>query len=228
MKRNLLYHITPMGCWRENITQLNRYIHIFNGYKIAVVAQGDGLENLADITDELACFDSIRPVENDLELRETPSLALMLTELRKIAPKGHTFFAHTKGVTHHGNPSVELWTRTMYERNLGDLGLVQKLFKSYPVLGCFKRYGTFDALPAGCDWHYSGTFFWFDNATLFARDWKGAIKRHKYGAEAFPGLLYSIDEGGCLFADDVLGRPGDRQRSPHNFDFMRGVCMAIG
>lgn len=225
MKFNLIYHITPMGCWRDNIKQLRRFEEIFTGKKLAVIAQGAGLENLADIGKELAFFDSLWPIQNDPELRETPSLALLLTQLQKIAPKGRTFFAHTKGVTHQNSPAVELWTRTMYEKNLGKMGLIRAMLTNYPIVGCFKRHGHFTALPEGCGWHYSGTFFWFDNATLFARDWKGAIKPHKYGAEAFPGLLYSIDEGGCIFADDVLGRPGDREHSPHNFDFMYRVCV---
>lgn len=227
MIRNLIYHITPLADWRWNLELLKKHIAQFNGAKIAFVAQGAGVEPLTEIIPELACFDTIWPIDNDPELRETPSLFRGLTLLPRYADKdeGITFFAHTKGVTRVGHPAVKLWTETMYEKNLSDLYQVSTMIRSYPVLGCFKRYGEFPVLPDGNSWHYSGAFYWFDNKALYARDWKAAIKPHRYGAEAFPGFLYSELEGGCLFADDCLGRPGlGRFESPYNLNHMLKLC----
>ena len=202
--RHLLYHITPMGCWRDNLKKLNEYIHVFTGVRLAVVAQGEGLEPLRDIESELSEFDHIWPMQNDPELRETSSLVFLLGALNRYASKteGITFFAHTKGVTRGDNPAVRLWTELSYEKNLGDIKAVDRALETHAVAGCFRRHGKFQVLGPACDWHYSGTFFWFSNLRLYQKPWLAAIQRTRYGAEAFPGILFKLEESFCLYADN--------------------------
>lgn len=215
--RNLIYHITPMGCWRKNIAELQRYERRFDGVRLAVVAQGDGLEQLADIAGELTIFDKIWPMPNDPMLREMPSLAYLLDVLPRYASvdiyddrgrRNVTFFAHTKGVTHEFDVAIRVWTQLLYDKNLKNIQAVDHALDQFPIVGCFKRYGEFSNMPPGSRWHYSGTFFWFRNADIYSRRWQEALPAHRYGAEAFPGLLFSAQEGGCLFADNCQ-RPTD-------------------
>jgi hypothetical protein len=214
MIRNLIYHITPMERWRENLNLLNQYSKIFTGVKLAVVAQGAGLEHLKDIQDELGLFDHIWPLPNDPELRETPSLAHLLRALPRYASEkeGVTFFAHTKGVTRGRDAAVKKWTALSYEHNLKDAQAVDDALKTHAVAGCFKRYGNFQVLGPRCPWHFSGTFFWFRNNDLYKRDWQSALTMHRYGAEAFAGILFENHEAFALFEDNC--------GNPYNFAYI--------
>ena len=50
--------------------------------------------------------------------------------------------------------------------------LVEKHLSTKPITGAFKKLGPgWSAEMAKSDWHYSGSWFWFRNSELFARDW---------------------------------------------------------
>ena len=208
--RHLLYFITPKENWKWNLSLLKKHSSVFNGHKIAVVACGDGLVDAATATKDIAnlkIFTEVHLIKNDPELRETPGLKFLLERLEEhlqdeegIATN-HIFFAHTKGVTRKDNDAVNLWTEACYDKNLSDIDKVTKtLTSNYNTVGSFRRFGKFPHIP-GCDWHFSGTFWWANALQLYGRDWKSAIKPHRYGAEGFISNLFPKEESECLFAD---------------------------
>jgi hypothetical protein len=215
VKRNLIYHLTPVGNWYQNIRYLRPHLKQFDGIRIVAVAQGPGLLPLEAFEKEIGFFDIVLKVENDPELRETITLPLLLQQLRIKAEKGSiTFYGHTKGVSYARHTAVDLWTQNSYRKNLEDPAKVESTLKKFPIAGCYKRYGRFSNLKHG-DWHYSGTFFWFRNDDLFLRSWKKAIFPHRYGAEAFLGCLYTKHEAACLFAD--------RCGNPYSLEYQKSL-----
>lgn len=201
MKHHLIYHITPMGNWRTNLEYLKSYINIFDGVKLAVVYQGDGLTPIEEISSELTMFDEVWPLKNNKDLREMPSMLFLLEKLWRRTQDGIAFFGHTKGVTRGDDPAIKLWTQACYNKNLGDMDAVHTALKTYHTVGSFRRLGRFPNFPPQCLWHYSGTFFWFNVAELWSRHWRKALQHHRYGAEAFPGMVFKLEESACLFAD---------------------------
>lgn len=199
-KRNLIYHITPMANYLENIRLLNIYLDVFDGVRLATVAQGPGLRPLGEVAKQLPSVTLIS-VRNDRTIRETAAFPLLLDKLNKIAdPDSVTFFGHTKGVTRN-NPAVNIWTEQLYRKNLENLSRTMQLLEKYPVVGSFKRKGRFLNMPRLSTWHYSGTFFWFRNRDLFAKpNWKN-VPKTRYGTEAYLSLLFSEKEAGCIFGD---------------------------
>lgn len=202
MIRNLIYHVTPMGNWLWNVNLLKNYINVFNGRKIAAVVQGKGLLDISFVKKQLPDFEII-PVENSLFLRETVTLKPLLQKLSTSNGKQDiTLYGHTKGVTHFDNKAVTLWTENCYKLNLEKPDLIESWLKDYPAVGAFKRYGKFPHFPKDSFWHYSGTFYWFRNEDLFKRKWQKIVLT-RYGAEAYPSLMFKSSEAKCIYYDDV-------------------------
>lgn len=135
-------------------------------------------------------------VPNSRELRETASF-LPLLELveAETDPDDITFYGHTKGVTHGGDPAVKLWTSALHYFNLDLLKQVEFLFnkpEDYGMVGSLIRHGKFDHFPPASKWHYAGTFFWFRNRRLFARRKWRDVPQMKYGVEAYPSLMFKL------------------------------------
>lgn len=212
MIRNLIYHVTPMGNWKENIRQLLHRFTVFNGVKIIAIAQGDLLQPIENVKAAFERYPEVKfiTVKNDSLLRETASFLPLLTELKNTVFDTYdksvnvTFYGHTKGVTHTSNRAIKLWTRGCYIFNLDNIPEVERQLSWFPIVGSFKRYIHHIKFPPGSrDWHYSGTFFWFKNHEVFNRDWQGSLKPHRYGVEAWPSFLFKPTEGGVLFGDGI-------------------------
>lgn len=209
MIRNLIYHITPMGSWKENVRQLLHRFNVFNGVKIIAIAEGDNLQPVENVKEAFERYPEVKflTVPNDISLRETASFPLLLHSLNKLVEPTDltiTFYGHTKGVTHTSNRAIKLWTRGCYIFNLDNVLEIERQLTWFPIVGSFKRYRVTPNFPPGSnDWYYSGTFFWFKNKEIFDRDWQGAIKMHRYGVEAWPSFLFKPTEGGVVFGDGV-------------------------
>jgi hypothetical protein len=54
-----------------------------------------------------------------------------------------------------------------------------------------------------CLVHYSGTFFWFRNADVFARNWR-TVPPIWGGVEAWPGILFTPGECGTIFWEEGI------------------------
>lgn len=200
-KFNLIYHITPTANYRWNIEQLVKRWDLFTGNKLFAIARGDGFDKLENV---LALFpepiDYIL-VDNHPELRETHSLAALLLRASLWDKGDATFYAHTKGITRGGDLAVQLWTEAMYHFNLDYPERLNNLLDKFPIVGCCKRKGKFSHFPKESTWHYSGTFYWFRNRDLFGRKNWIAVPQGRYGAEAYPSVIFKEDEAGALFGD---------------------------
>jgi hypothetical protein len=178
--------------WRWNVNRLKSFWPIFNGKKLISIATGDSLAT-PDIVRE--CFDSkdvqFMVTPNSPFLCETSSFIQGLELLKQEETEGVTFYGHAKGVTHEGEnlKAVQRWTDAMYVLNLSSAGLIDKLMQRYQAAGCYRQ----KMRHAGSDWHYSGTFFWFNNATLFSRNWRD-IEQSRHGTEGYPGRHFNLEE----------------------------------
>jgi hypothetical protein len=208
-ERHLLYHLYPVGEWRQSLALLAEYRHLFNGVKLATVAQGDGAFAIHRMNDELDLFDVVFEVKNNLHLREVLGLRLLLEKLQERTSKGIAFFGHAKGVSYRFLPTgsekalaIKLWAEACYRKNLDDIEQVEEALRGHSIAGCFRQLATsFENFPPNCPWCFAGTFFWFDVAKMFERDWHSALKQHRYGAEAFPGFAFPIEDSACLFGE---------------------------
>lgn len=209
-QHHLIYHITPKGMWRENLEELRKYIHVFDGVKMVVVYFGDGLEQPKEVAPYVEMFDEVFSLRNSVEFRETPSLFYLLDQLERKASDGAAFFGHTKGVSHTAGEgekrisAIKLWTKACYEKNLEDIALVDETLKWFDTVGCFRQQNLVSPGDhLACPWCYAGTFFWFNVAALWRKDWRKSFKLHRYGAEFFPGFAFPIERSACLFGEST-------------------------
>lgn len=207
MKRNLIYHITPMGNYRWNIYQLQKRLMLFDGKMFAAVAQGNNLAPIEQVRKLLPPKVHMFPVPNDRELRETATLLPLLNRLKAETDDDDiTLYAHTKGVTHGNHPAVKLWTEALHFFNLDLLAQVEQLIEKQGggAVGSLIRHGVFDHFPKASKWHYAGTFFWFHNGSLFSKPHWDQVPKMKYGAEAYPSLNFKLKkEAGALFGPSI-------------------------
>ena len=227
--RNCLYFICPkrgIQTWVDNVVLLLRYIQQFNGTVTICVAQGSDLvdvEHVKEMFYDLPGYLKINwmVVDNNYGLRESAYWLSMLETVEN--QPGITWYGHTKGITRISsvfqNPNpVAQWVEASYKTTLQFPHLVDNSLREFSTAGSFRRIGRYwQKYQSQSTWHYSGTFFWLKNDSLFNRNWK-RIENHAWGLEAYPSTIFSIEESYCLFADtcsslyraDVWGRLGRR------------------
>jgi hypothetical protein len=223
--RHLLYHLLPArgnGRWQQNLKQLRKYIHLFDGVKVvAIMCETDTRYNLhCDGVNPghpriPLTFDPPEAVERELEglgcefirlpndpnLREVLSHEALFSRLAEVYKPGDVaLWAHCKGVTYSPGHMAGLWAQTMAEAMLGYWPVVSEVLETYPVAGCFKKYGHFWKKRTSSRWMYSGSWFWFRCEDLFTRDWKH-VDRFWSGIEAYPAQHFESHEGGVVFFD---------------------------
>jgi len=217
MKRNLYYYLYPLSgsFWDWHLSQLRRHAAAFNGKKVVVVARDRKTAPLAAVKRRLEGLGArVLCVPNDPARGETASFVEGLGRLRSLDPAEMTFYAHAKGVTHAGLKSLvmQTWSEAMYAMNLTHVRAVERLMADYSAVGCFRQ----EVPHGGSWWHYSGTFFWFNHAALFSRDWT-KIDQGRYGVEGWLGRHVPVEDSFSLtphrhFAD-LYGRGATRQES---------------
>lgn len=223
MKRHLIYHLDfRRGFDDENVfwhtNQLSFYLDQFNGAKILILAVDRNYDHHLTnyFKDE---FDFILPVLNNPRFRETPSLWIGLDVLHQawfdrvmsgadeMKPSDDIiFFAHSKGSSHAGaskrtRDAIRYWTEAMYLINLRSMGRVEAALETHACVGVFRKKGQPSNFPPGCPWHFSGTFYWMKMNRM--EGWKYKLPMHRYGAEAFPGLMWDYKESYCLMWDNI-------------------------
>lgn len=225
--RHLLYHIYPVsgnGAWQRNVGRLVERLRIFNGSKIVSIVidppagrkpdptgphPPDGARHIAPCdsveTVKAAFGDHAKDIhflilENDPHLREVVSLVPMLERLPH-GPGDVTLYAQAKGTTRHHGSLCNHWSDLQYIIYFDYWLLVLEQLKRFPVTGAFKKLGAgWSPDQAKSDWHYSGSWFWFRNADLFARDWR-TVDQFWSGVEPYPSQQFLADESGCLFME---------------------------
>jgi hypothetical protein len=234
-RRHLLYYVYPVSgnsIWQCNVDQLLDRIDLFNGRRVVAVARQDGVvhhkperngqrpPHTVDppqmVRDRMAGH-GIEFVEiaNDGNLGEVAAFDPLWSRVADFTGRGDvTFYGHAKGVTRPVNPGVSVhpWASLLYAANLDYWPVVADQLARHPITGAMKTLGAARHYSGG--WHYSGTFFWFRNRDVFARNWR-RIDRVYGGIESWPGVQFTADEGGCVYWQEPI------QRKVTGYDFPR-------
>jgi hypothetical protein len=198
---HLLYHVYPRrgSRWRERVTRLRDRLGLFNGRKLVAVAEDVTTDSVKEVRDLLPGCD-VFSFPNEPSLREVASFVPLFDRVSDLTgPQDATLYAHAKGVTRPPGATCHRWAEVLEDVMMGHWPAVEKVLASHPVAGCFKKVGRgWAESESRSEWHYSGSFCWYRNAELFARDWK-RIDRFWAGIEPYPSLHFTTDEAGCIF-----------------------------
>jgi hypothetical protein len=197
VKRNLLFHLYPkrQTHWPWHVEQLLLYEKAWNGRRIIVLVMDDWTSDEQEVRAALAPLRAeILVRRNDAELGETKHFLEGLGMLESQDSNEATFYAHGKGVSRDGPqvPSIMMWCRAMYELNLGQVGVIERILARAAAVGAFRV----EIPHSGSTWCFAGTYFWLKHSALFSRKWKD-IACGRYGVEGYPGrhFKYSESEG---------------------------------
>lgn len=213
--RNLIYHIYPKrgnGVWQWNVSELLTRIHQFNGTRtIGIVTDG----NTDSAHDVKSAFEGVR-IDHWIELPNDPRLGECVTfkSMLETLPRdsGITFYGHAKGVSYDNPTETRDWTSIMYEVCLDDPKHVEASMAFNPISGPFTNTQWKGDNNHG--WHYSGTFFWFRNADVFAKPNWSETRDKRWGVELWPGDLFEESEAGVLFSPNC-GRLYNKEMIEH-------------
>lgn len=223
MVKHLLYFICPIaknGIWQWNVEQLLQRISLFNGKRIIAIATGN--RHIPMIRSQpLDPPDAIRQAfaGHDVEFIEVPNerakgemAAWRQLWGRVVNEPGVTFYSHAKGVSKPNHPTVQWWTRLMYETCLDYWPLVEQLLRDYPVAGSFKKIGQCFLNPfcqgawtGQSSHHFSGTMYWVRNDDWRMRAWD-SLELKVGASEAAPGHWFYPDQTGTLFMEGPPNR----------------------
>jgi len=167
---------------------------MFDGQRTIAVATGDDTANPSEISE---LFDGAVDV---ISVPNTPlgEYETFLPLMRTIEGKpGITYRCHAKGVRHQRSPqtAVHAWADIMHEVCLDYIHLVLQQLSHFCMTGPFYVHGH----PAV----YTGTFYWFRNDDVFARQWQ-RIDQNYCGTETWPSVQFKAHELGCLLMSGSL------------------------
>ena len=150
-----------------HINALRHYRNVFNGDKIIYISSDSEIENKEEIYNLFSFLGNptIELVSNDSELRESKYFLKQVNKINDL--DSFTFYAHLKGSTYKTNGDItplHNWLSSMYFFNLDNLYL-NKIFTNLDgdktFAGILRK--DLECSPyVTSDWHYSGTFFWFN------------------------------------------------------------------
>lgn len=236
--RHLVYHLLPVGTWREGVDELRARWDLFNGRKVIAVLTGDELKCQGDPknpgivgqTLRFASPDVVREylppgcevieVPNDPGRWELSSWPLLWgTILDGADAMDAVFYAHSKAVTRPPDGPCRDWAKLLYTVNLDHWSIVEEQLRRLPICGAFLKRGVFFGPPSDVSkWHYSGNFWW---ARVGEFRWPAvAVPPDNYGAEAWIGVAYRADEAGQI--GPLQGHPGI---DFYNQDFTRSIAV---
>lgn len=195
---HLMCHIFPRigGTWKDSIEGIRQRLQLFDGRRVFGIVHGDNLEPPETVQRELADIATDFVVmANEPSLREVQTWPSMISILH--GQPGRVFYCHSKGGTHHAESVCQEWRRVMLEVCLDYPALIDAALERYAVCGPFRRHE-----GLGVPFHFSGSFYWFNCAALWARSW-GAIEQVWYGVESWPARQFTLAESFCLFLDSA-------------------------
>jgi hypothetical protein len=199
MKRNLIYY-----CYFENgeineFTQLNlkllnRYCNLFNGQKIIKIALDDLTKDYSNLVDMFQGFD-VEVLQNNKENRESEYFIESIKEIKDT--NSITFFAHNKGGSNRPESDViKLWLFSMYFFNLEPTYLltIQDQLSNDKIFSGIMQITTPCPPWVPSDWHYSGTFFWFNTEKLLSIENWDVMEKNRFAVESYPGNKVKQDK----------------------------------
>jgi len=247
VKSHLLVHVWPVKTsseWQRLLRMLAERWDQFDGKKVvAVVTSAEPVVVTEDITvetadpqevaDELPPDAEIEIYDNDPQLREVVTWRPLVRAV--VDQPGRTFYCHAKGVTHTHQQacyeSVRLWVDVMTHVCLDWPKLLDAAMEEHHMAGCFRRPQCyFSGVQQVVPWHYSGTFFWFDNEAVRSRDWE-EIDQNSHGVEIWPSRHFTRKETACLFEQgdrNPYDLPYWRERVWPLFESWREAMTSIG
>jgi hypothetical protein len=206
-RRNLMYHVWPVygSMWRWNIEQLKKRLDLFNGRRLITIVHDNRSERPAVVERALEGWGCEFIIARNQPSGEAATFPAMLRRIASRDTNDVTFYAHAKGVKYEPDvpPNIRRWAEMSYRAALDDWQAVGAQLERFAVTGPFRRFGRFSAHRNLCDWHYHGTFFWMRHAHVFTKDCF-RVPPFYCGVEAWPGLHFTRDEGGCLLLDDLV------------------------
>ena len=206
--RHLIYHVWPVkeSSWRLNVEELLKRIDIFNGRRIISVFCDSRSDDPEKVKQLLAGHGCEFLIKSNNSIGEAAAFPALLESVKSTNMNDITFYGHAKGVKYGPNFSNPLrkWIQAMYAVNLDNWIEVKRQLNQFSMTGAFKMRGRFATHKKLGNWHYSGTFFWFRNSEVFSVPYQ-KVPQFYYGVEAWPGILFSDHETGCLFLDGIRG-----------------------
>lgn len=207
-RRNLIMHLYPVAAndmWRFNVEQVLERLELFNGRRIVSVATDGSTVPIEQVERAFESRVEIRQVPNDPKRGELASFYNLLDAVMSDDPAECTFYCHGKGVsdgrlsrTKTNRSTVRSWVDWMYRLSLDDWPHIEHLLQSHGAVGPFRK----QRQLAKSHWYFSGAFYWFRNCYTHQRNWR-YITREYYGAEAWPGSLFSLQESAFMGVDNV-------------------------
>lgn len=205
-KRNLLYHIWPVEgtTWKWNLDQLLRRIELFNGRRVMSIVHDERSVTPEEVQAAVAGHGFEFVIARNDERGEAINFAKMLRLVASRDVNEVTFYGHAKGVKYEPNIplTIRRWSEVQYQVVLDNWLTIREQLQRYAMTGSFKRYGRYTPHRNLADWHYSGTYFWMRHADVFARDYQN-VPQFYGGVETWPGTVFSKDETGCVFSDNL-------------------------
>ena len=192
---NLLYHVWPVASndlWRWNVEQLLKRIDLFNGRRVVAIATDEETTSADEVVRAFGGRGiTFIKTANDARLREAGTFIQLLETVKTDDPTQATFYAHSKGVSRARTVHAveKRWAECMYHYCLDFPE------RAAEALSRKAMYGVSFELEKL--WIYPGTFWWFHNASLFARpDWNvlsNPVTKEGIGwsVEAFPNRFFS-------------------------------------
>ena len=199
MRRNLIMHVYPKAChpnWRRAVEHVRQRLDQFDGRRIVSVAY-DTLTDTPDMVRD-AFGDGeveIQAIRNG-PLQEVESFPGLLEAVSGL--DGATFYCHAKGCTHCSPLAAShVWCDVMAEVCLDYPELVDCALSQYEICGAFRSRQPIMG-PVSPEWHFAGTWYWFRNAALYARNWQ-KVDQFWSGIEPYPSQHFQPSEAGCMF-----------------------------
>ena len=205
-KRNLLYHVWPVKgtMWKWNLDQLLKRVDLFNGRRVMSIVHDERSDTPDEVQEVVDGHGFEFVIARNDERGEAINFAQMMEMVASRDVNELTFYGHAKGVKYepHIPQPVRRWSEVQYQVVLDNWLAIREQLQRYAMTGPFKRYGRFKPHRNLADWHYSGTFFWMRHAHVFTRDYQN-VPQFYGGVETWPGTVFSRDETGCVFIDDL-------------------------
>lgn len=199
MQRNLIMHVYPKstGLWRRSVLHVLRRLDQFDGKRVVSVVIDTSTDRANDVCKAFGGAVDIREVHNTSQ-QEMTSFGWLLEHVS--TEPGITFYCHSKGCTHPHEAASQTWCDAMAITCLDYPELIDHMLVNHAMAGSFRSNLAFPQSPAS--WHYSGTWYWFRNDSLFSngKAWQPQTGVF-YGAESYPGEQFQQRQSACLFLD---------------------------
>lgn len=181
-----------------HLNLLKHYNNVFDGQIIIYLASDKSIKNKKRIIDLFSFFPNkeIEFVKNDSECRESAYFQEQIHRLKN--QRSITFYCHNKGTTHDDTYQNCLnWIVAMYYFNLEEefdphiqLNMFYNIFA-----GCLRK--DVSCAPWVCsDWHFSGTYFWFNTQRML--EMKLPAETSRWAAESICGKVAPISDSYCI------------------------------